>query len=53
MIRVPGLPHPLTKEQVRDHFMLEDDTEDKPAVKKQLAPHVYVAFIPDHPHAFC
>jgi hypothetical protein len=98
MIQVPWLPHPLTEEQVRDHFMLmlEDDTEDKPWMtmgdlqfwsassfahslrihaqrqglpwyvasmhpilyswrglpyKKQLAPDVYVAFVPDHPRA--
>ena len=98
MIQIPWLPHPLTEEQVRDHFMLmlEDDTEDKPWMtlgdlqfwsaagfayslrtyahrqglawyvasmhpilyswrdlpyKKQLAPDVYVAFVPDHPRA--
>lgn len=96
MIHIPWLPHPLTEEQVRDHFMLmlEDDTEDKPwltmgdlqfwsaagfayclrayarrrqlpwyvasmhpiiytwrdlPTRKQLAPDVYVAFVPDHP----
>jgi hypothetical protein len=32
MVRVPWLSHPLTEEQVRDHFMrtFEDDTEDAP-----------------------
>ena len=96
MIHIPWLPHPLTEEQVRDHFMLmlEDDTENKPwmtmgdlqfwsaagfayclrfyarerglpwyvasmhpiiyswhgsPTKKQFAPDVYVAFVPDHP----